>query len=98
MEETLYNLFTTDSTTLYPEYRTEYVLNLKGVDALLLDEDFIDLYGYDVCFGNDISGFKLSEPDSRGSINLIIQYTDEDGEPEEETVFCLVPMKSFIKH
>lgn len=96
MNKHLYNLLTTDSTNTYNEYRTEYVLTLEGVDILLLDENFIGTYGYNIYFSNNITGFKLSEPNSRGVIDLTIQYIDQCDD-FEETVFCLVPMKSFIK-
>lgn len=96
METQLYNLLTTDSEHTYNDHRTEYVLTLEGVDMLLLDESFINTYGYNIYFSNNITGFKLSEPNLRGVINLTIQYIDQCDD-FEETVFCLVPMKSFIK-
>lgn len=70
---------------------TEYVIkNLDSVGDLLLDEDFLNEYGF--LFEEGITGFRFGERSSRNlPVELIVQYWD--GYDYEETTLYLYEVK-----
>lgn len=89
----LYQLYTTDSDSLYKEYATDFITTLEKLDFLLTDDNF--LTEVDVYIQKGITGRVVKEPNNYGVINIKIQYLDWF-EDYEEVIFSLVPLKHFM--
>tara|TARA_R110002167_G_scaffold320150_2_gene525996 strand:- start:129 stop:404 length:276 start_codon:yes stop_codon:yes gene_type:complete len=89
----LYALYMATATHCYSECNTNIILSLDKLDQVLLDEEFIANYQYYIEQG--ITGSKVGLPDSRGRIEVTLQYLDCLGD-FDETVATLVPVRSFL--
>ena len=89
----LYQLYTTDSDSLYKDYCLDYITTLEKLDFLLTDEGFIA--DIDTYIQKGITGRIVGEPNKQGVINIKIQYLDWFDD-YEETTFSLVPVKTFL--